>query len=52
MLSFADGHAELWKWVEGNTPNIKALDAPAAKPVDRDLARLQKTVVDRSELGK
>ena len=52
VLSFADGHAELWKWVEGNTPNIKALDAPAAKPVDRDLARLQKTVVDRSELGK
>ncbi|MBI2947038.1 MAG: type II secretion system protein [Verrucomicrobia bacterium] len=52
VLSFADGHAELWKWVEANTPRIKTLDAPAVKPVDRDLQRLQKTVVDRAELGK
>ncbi|MBM3834248.1 MAG: type II secretion system protein [Verrucomicrobia bacterium] len=52
VLSFADGHAELWKWLEANTPKIKTLDAPAVKPVDRDLQRLQKTVVDRAELGK
>jgi prepilin-type N-terminal cleavage/methylation domain-containing protein/prepilin-type processing-associated H-X9-DG protein len=52
VLSFADGHSELWKWIEGNTSNIKTLDAPAVKPVDRDLVRLQKTVVDRGELGR
>ena len=52
VLSFADGHAELWKWVEAGTSRIKTLDAPAAKPIDRDLLRLQKTVVDRTELGK
>ena len=51
VLSFADGHAELWKWVEGNTAKIKRLDAPAVKPIDRDLRRLQKAVVDREELG-
>ena len=52
VLSFADGHAELWKWVEANTPRLKTLDAPATKPIDRDLQRLQKAVVDRIELGK
>jgi prepilin-type N-terminal cleavage/methylation domain-containing protein/prepilin-type processing-associated H-X9-DG protein len=52
VLSFADGHSELWKWREGNTSKIKILDAPAVKPVDRDLQRLQKAVVDRVELGK
>lgn len=51
VLSFADGHAELWRWVEANTPKIKILDAPAVRPVDRDLQRLQKAVVDRAELG-
>lgn len=51
VLSFADGHAELWRWLEANTARIKTLDAPAVKPVDRDLQRLQKTVVDRAERG-
>jgi prepilin-type N-terminal cleavage/methylation domain-containing protein/prepilin-type processing-associated H-X9-DG protein len=51
VLSFADGHAELWRWVEANTAKIKTLDAPSVKPVDRDLQRLQKAVVDRQELG-
>jgi prepilin-type N-terminal cleavage/methylation domain-containing protein/prepilin-type processing-associated H-X9-DG protein len=51
VLSFADGHAELWRWVEPGTSKINRLDAPAVKPVDRDLRRLQKTVVDREALG-
>ncbi|MHC1763907.1 MAG: type II secretion system protein [Verrucomicrobiia bacterium] len=51
VLSFADGHAELWRWLESNTAKINRLDAPAVRPVDRDLRRLQKTVVDREELG-
>jgi len=52
VLSFADGHAELWKWIEPNTCRMKTLDAAAVTPVDRDLTRLQKTVVDRVELGR
>lgn len=52
VLSFADGHAELWRWVEANTPKLKTLDAPATKPIDRDLQRLQRAVVNRTELGK
>ncbi|MHC1765668.1 MAG: type II secretion system protein [Verrucomicrobiia bacterium] len=40
-LSFADGHAEIWKFLEGNTSKIKSLDAPANRPVDRDLKKFQ-----------
>jgi prepilin-type processing-associated H-X9-DG protein len=40
-LSFADGHAEVWRYLEASTCNIKALNAPANKPQDRDLKRFQ-----------
>jgi len=39
-LSFADGHAEVWKWVEPTTPLIRDWNAPA-KSTDRDLIRLK-----------
>ena len=52
VLSFADGHSELWRWIEPGTSKIRTLDAPALKPLDRDLQRLQKAVVNRAELGK
>jgi prepilin-type processing-associated H-X9-DG protein len=48
VLSFADGHAELWKWREANT--IAAGKLPpwiqgvAARSGDRDLGRLQESI--------
>jgi len=39
-LSFADGHAELWKWVEATTGKLKDWNASAKKD-DRDLRRLK-----------
>jgi prepilin-type processing-associated H-X9-DG protein len=41
-LSFADGHAEFWKWVEPETAKRKTWDEPGKRPVDRDLVRFQK----------
>ncbi len=38
-LSFADGRAELWKWQDPRTPNIKSFYEPAAGNID--LVRLQ-----------
>jgi prepilin-type N-terminal cleavage/methylation domain-containing protein/prepilin-type processing-associated H-X9-DG protein len=40
-LSFADGHAEFWKWFEPETAKRKSWDEPGKKPVDRDLVRFQ-----------
>jgi len=39
-LSFADGHAELWRWLEGDTGKINRLDAPS-RPGHRDLQRFK-----------
>jgi prepilin-type processing-associated H-X9-DG protein len=41
-LTFADGHAEYWKWLEPETARRKAWDEPGKKPVDRDLVRFQR----------
>ena len=40
VLSFADGHAELWRWIEGKTKLLKGLNANTT-PGDRDLRRLK-----------
>ncbi len=40
-LSFADGHAEFWKWIEPETGKRKTWDEPGKKG-DRDLARFQR----------
>src|SRR5262249_27541611 len=48
-FSFADGHAELWKWVEANTGRIRSWNAPANKPVDRDLIRLKNAFLVKDE---
>ncbi|HYV26083.1 MAG TPA: prepilin-type N-terminal cleavage/methylation domain-containing protein [Candidatus Eisenbacteria bacterium] len=39
-LSFADGHAELWRWREGTTPRINAWNY-TVKTGDRDLKRFK-----------
>jgi prepilin-type N-terminal cleavage/methylation domain-containing protein/prepilin-type processing-associated H-X9-DG protein len=39
-LSFADGHAEIWKWVEPSTARIRTWNA-VTSPTDRDLIRLK-----------
>ena len=45
-LSFADGHAEIWKWLEPTTPEIKQLDYyPPKRANDRDLKRLQDAIL-------
>jgi len=45
-LSFADGHAEMWRWREPTTPNIKTLDySPPKRDKDLDLQRLSDTVL-------
>jgi prepilin-type processing-associated H-X9-DG protein len=50
-LTFADGHAETWRWVEGNTLAISRIAGwlawpphPSAGATDRDLGRLQQAV--------
>jgi prepilin-type N-terminal cleavage/methylation domain-containing protein/prepilin-type processing-associated H-X9-DG protein len=40
VLSFADGHSELWKWFEPTTAKIKTRDVQV-KVNDRDLARFK-----------
>ena len=45
-VSFADGHAEFWKWLEPETANRKTWDEPGKRPVDRDLVRFQKATSD------
>ena len=40
VVSFLDGHSELWRWVEPNTRNLKGPYPTAAKG-DRDLKRFQ-----------
>lgn len=39
-LSFADGHAEHWRWLEAQTLTIKTFFVPGLKPFDRDLSRV------------
>jgi prepilin-type N-terminal cleavage/methylation domain-containing protein/prepilin-type processing-associated H-X9-DG protein len=40
VLSFADGHAELWRWIEAKTKLLKGLNVNTT-PGDRDLRRLK-----------
>jgi prepilin-type N-terminal cleavage/methylation domain-containing protein len=52
LLSFADGHAEQWRWLEPNTSQLARLhDWVVAKPAvpntDRDLGRFFQTVPER-----
>ena len=47
--SFADGHAEAWRWREPNTIRISKLkgwiqNQNGAFPIDRDLRRLQQCI--------
>jgi prepilin-type N-terminal cleavage/methylation domain-containing protein/prepilin-type processing-associated H-X9-DG protein len=49
-LSFADGHSEIFRWIEPSTPDLN-LKKPytgfaATKAGDRDLARLSRTYID------
>lgn len=39
-LSFADGHAEHWRWLEPQTLKIRSFFVPGVKPFDRDLQRM------------
>lgn len=48
-VSFADGHAEVWRWLEGNTLKIAGLRTwtvlqPAVNRTDRDLSRFFRVV--------
>jgi len=48
-LSFADGHVELWRWLEANTAAIAAMNdwtvmKPAVPNRDRDLGRFFQAV--------
>jgi prepilin-type N-terminal cleavage/methylation domain-containing protein/prepilin-type processing-associated H-X9-DG protein len=52
VLTFADGHAETWRWLEPNTARISALNSwivlqPGARGQDRDLSRLFKGVPEK-----
>ncbi|MBI4658262.1 MAG: prepilin-type N-terminal cleavage/methylation domain-containing protein [Verrucomicrobia bacterium] len=48
-LSFADGHAEFWKWIEPETAKRKSWDEPGKRPADRDLVRFQKATATLEE---
>lgn len=39
-LSFADGHAEKWRWLEANTLGLKNKLDPGVRPLDRDYTRV------------
>ena len=41
VLSFADGHAEHWRWFEPHTGKIRGWNDPSAGPKDRDLNRVK-----------
>ena len=45
-LTFADGHSEIYKWLEPMTGK-HSWDAPAQRPVDRDFDRLAATVATK-----
>jgi prepilin-type processing-associated H-X9-DG protein len=52
VLSFADGHVEVWRWLEPNTAHIARLDdwtvmKPAVPERDRDLGRLFQAVPEK-----
>ena len=40
VLSFADGHSELWRWFEPTTAKVRTVQCPT-KYKDRDLARFK-----------
>jgi prepilin-type processing-associated H-X9-DG protein len=42
-LSFADGHAEYWRWVDPTTPKINKLDF-TVPPGNRDLKRMEDAI--------
>jgi len=51
-LSFADGHGEIWRWLEPNTARIARLSdwtvmKPAVPNTDRDLGRFFKVVPEK-----
>lgn len=46
VLSFADGHTELWRWLEPTTRLIKSVNYTSPKGAnDRDLRRLQDAIL-------
>ncbi|MBI2927552.1 MAG: type II secretion system protein [Verrucomicrobia bacterium] len=45
VLSFADGHAELWRWLEPDTPKIKSWNYTVKKG-HRDQERLNNVTLD------
>ena len=45
-LAFADGHSEIYKWVEPMTGK-HSWDAPAQKPIDRDFDRIAPTIAEK-----
>jgi prepilin-type N-terminal cleavage/methylation domain-containing protein/prepilin-type processing-associated H-X9-DG protein len=54
-FTFADGHAETWHWLEGNTSRISGLNdwivlKPAVPNSDRDLSRLFRGVPEKVPL--
>ncbi len=46
-LSFADGHAEHWRWLEAQTLRLRGFFTPALKPVDRDFDRVAQAYATR-----
>lgn len=42
-LTFADGHSEIYRWVEPDTGRHN-YDAPAKKPIDRDFEKIKVTI--------
>ena len=52
LLSFADGHVETWRWLEGNTMAVAQKNdwivvQPAVAKTDRDLSRFFKVVPEK-----
>ncbi len=40
-FSFADGHAEHWRWLDPRTPSVSQINSVVHVPSNRDLKRLQ-----------
>ncbi len=44
QFSFADGHAEYWRWLEAKTSSLVGVNAAGTSPQDRDLIRMLQAI--------
>ncbi|MDB6040705.1 MAG: xcpT 2 [Verrucomicrobiales bacterium] len=51
QVSFSDGHAEIWRWLEPTTSKLQGLNKLPHAPYDRDLRKLREATYPVGKLG-